>query len=166
MTDLFTCPICNDEHCVPPSGPQKSPILVIGEFPGEEEKKNGKPLVGATGDVLRKELGKLGVDLYRMRLCNLWQHAPNDNEECYQHGMKTVIAEAKGKQAILLLGSDAVKCFTGEKVSEVCGLNLKSNYLSAPIIIACVNPAQAFHSSLGEMRLALKKFSKQIEGIL
>lgn len=166
MDDIFTCPVCGDSKCVPPSGNTKSLILIIGEQPGEEELKKGKPMVGRMGDVLRQELGRLGVDLNRIRLCNLWQHAPNGNEDCYNHGLQTVIKEAKGKQAILLLGSDTVKAFTNEKVSNVCGLKVTSNYLSAPIIIACVNPAQVFHSSVGEMRLALKKFAVAIEGKL
>lgn len=164
--DPFTCPICNNNQCVPPSGPSKSPILIVAEFPGDEEIKKGKPMVGRMGTILKMELGKLGVDINRIRLCNLWQHAVNDNPECYQQGMKVVMQEAKGKKAILLLGSDAVKCFTGENVSNVCGLNLHSDYLSAPIIIACVNPASAFHGAIGEMRLALKKFSQNIEGLL
>lgn len=166
MFDPFTCPICGNKQCVPPCGYKNSPILVIGEKPGDEEVKKGRPMIGKMGEVLKMELGRLGVDFNRMRLCNLWQHIPNDNEDCYKEGMKTVIQEAKGKKAILLLGSDAVKCFTGENVSNVCGLNLHSDYLSAPIIIACVNPAQVWHGNLGEMRLAFRKFSKAIEGIL
>ena len=166
MTNPFVCPICGNQKGVPPSGNRNSPILVVGEFPGREEIYKGRPMIGRMGEVLKMELGKLGVDLNRMRLCNLWQHEPNNNADCYEHGMKVVIHEAKGKQAILLLGSDAVKCFTGEKVSDVCGLEVKSVYLSAPIIMACINPAQVFHSGVGEVRLALKKFVKRIEGIL
>lgn len=164
--DLFTCPVCHDVNCVPPVGNKNSPILIVAEFPGEDELKKGRPLIGATGDVLRKELGKLGLDINRLRLCNLWQHKPSDNEECFQSGMKTVIMEAREKQAILLLGSETVKTFTGENVSNVCGLRVQSNYFSAPIIIACVNPAQVFHASVGELRLALAKFVRAVEGII
>lgn len=166
MTNPFLCPVCNNPKCVPPSGNKNSPILIIGEFPGREETQKGKPMVGKMGDVLRYELGLLGVDLNRMRICNLWQHEPNGNEDCLKHGFETVIAEAKGKQAILLLGSESVKAFCNENVSKVCGLEVKSPYLSAPIIMACVNPAVAFHSSIGELRLALKKFSIKIGDLL
>lgn len=166
MTNPFSCPICGYQKCVPPAGNAKSTILVVAEYPGREEEIKGKPMVGKMGDVLRQELGRLGVDLNRMRICNLWQHEPNNNEDCYKRGFETVIQEARGKKAILLLGSDAVKAFTGEKVSDVCGLNVKSDYLSAPIIIACVNPAIAYHSGIGELRLALKKFCLAIEWIL
>jgi uracil-DNA glycosylase family 4 len=166
MTNPFVCPICNNAQCVPPHGNENSPILVVAEFPGIEEIKKGRPMIGRMGNVLRLELGKLGVDLHRMRIMNLWQHKPNGNEECYNLGFKTVIKEAKGKKAILLLGNETVKAFCDEKVSDVCGLNVESFYLSAPIIVACVNPAIAFHSPIGELRLALSKFVYQIEEIL
>lgn len=166
MSNPFVCPVCGDTKCVPPFGNETSPILVVAEFPGIEEIKKGRPMIGKMGDVLREEFGRLGVDLRRMRLMNLWQHKPNKNEECYQLGFQTVIKEAQGKQAILLLGSETVMAFCDEKVSNVCGLNVESFYLSAPIIVACVNPAIAYHSTIGEMRLALKKFAKQIDGIL
>ena len=166
MTNLFICSICGDTKCVPPAGNKNSPILVVAEFPGKEEIAKGKPMVGRMGDVLRSEFGLLGVDLNRMRICNLWQHAPNNNDECYKLGFQTVIQEAKGKKAVLLLGSDTVKAFTDESVSNICGLRVTSNYLSAPIIIACVNPAQIFHSGVGELRLAIKKFSLAISDLL
>ena len=166
MTNPFVCPVCNNQKCVPPAGNKNSPILVVAEFPGKEEVIKGKPMVGRMGDILRSELGILGVDLNRMRICNLWQHAPNNNEDCYNLGLQTVIQEAKGKKAVLLLGSDAVKALTNEKVSDVCGLQIHSDYLSAPIIMACVNPAIAYHSSIGELRLALSKFSSLIMDVL
>ena len=166
MTNPFVCPVCNNTKCVPPSGNTRSPILVVAEFPGKEEVNKGKPMVGRMGDVLRYEFGLLGVDLNRMRICNLWQHIPNGNEDCLKLGFETVIREAQGKQAILLLGSESVKAFCNENVSKVCGLEVKSAYFSAPIVMACVNPAVAFHSSIGELRLALSKFSKKIEGLL
>lgn len=165
MNNIFTCPICKDESCVPPSGKKTSPFLIVGEFPGVEETIKGRPMIGLTGKVLKRELGLLGVDINQVRLCNLWQHKPNGNEDCFKHGMEVVINEAKNKKVILLLGSDTVKCFTGENVSNVCGLTLVSSYLSAPTIIACVNPAIVFHSAIGELRLALKKFAKEVDNV-
>jgi len=166
MINPFTCPICNSVECVPPSGNKESKILLIGDFPEKDEVQKGKLLVGRTGDILRSELGRLGVDVRRLRACNVWQHHPNNNEDCYNLGLQIAIKEAKNKQVILLLGAGAVKIFTGENVRDVCGLNLKSTYLSAPIIISCVSPGIAFHSSIGELRLALTKFAKATEEIL
>ena len=66
------------------------------------------------------------------------------------------------------LRSDVVDEFIlNKKVTEIAGLKVESLYLSAPIIIASPNPAQAFHKGIGEIRLSLQKFAKEVkkEGI-
>lgn len=167
FADKYTCPHCHREDCVPASGPSNSTILVIGEFPGEVELKEGKPLVGPTGGIFRTEIKKFGYDPAGFRLCNLWLHTPNPKEktykECLQHGMDQAIKEAKGKKAILLLGSDCVKAFCNESVMDVNGLQVKSPYLSAPIIVASVNPAYVFRQGIGELRLALRRFINLVD---
>ena len=164
--DVMKCPACGSEDVVPPSGKKDSPILIVGEFPGEEEIKEGRPFVGAMGGVFKVELAKLGIDIKALRICNLWQHTPNKNKECLDYGLKTVIKEADGRQAILLIGSDTVKLLCDKSVSATTGLEVKSSYLSAPIIMSCIQPAIVFHSSVGEFRLSLQKFAFRIEGLL
>ena len=163
--DIYTCPICKSDECVPAVGSTKAKILIVGEFPGKDELKSGKPFSGATGAVLRTELGKVGLDVNRMRLCNLWYHIPNKKKECLEFGMQQVIKEAKDKQAILLVGSDVVKTFCDMSVSLVNGLQVTSPYLSAPLIMACVQPAVVFSNSIGELQWTLKKFSKLVEEV-
>lgn len=164
--DIYSCPICKTNDCVPPYGMEKSKVLIVGEFPGKDEIKTGRPFSGATGGVLRTELSKLGVDLSQFRIMNMWLHLPNHDEKCLEYGIQQVIKEAKGKQAILLIGSDTVKYFCDQKVHSVSGLEVKSNYFSAPLIMACIQPALVFHSTIGELRLGLEKFIKRIEDLL
>jgi len=171
--DVYVCPSCGRDDLVLASGPRRAKILVIGEFPGEDEIKKGKPMVGAMGSVLRSELGRAGLDMNQMRLTNLWLHPPQKvgvkdtegqriKEKCFNHGLQEVIKEAKNRQAILLLGSDTVSFFCNEKVSEVSGLEVKSAYFSVPLLFACVQPATVFHQGLGELRLSLQKFAKRV----
>jgi uracil-DNA glycosylase family 4 len=40
-------------------------ILIVGEAPGEQEDKQGKPFVGPAGQLLRTSLRKVGIDLDR-----------------------------------------------------------------------------------------------------
>jgi len=165
--DLFECPVCGNDEMVIPSGPSRANILIIGEFPGKDEIIYRKPLVGPTGRIMRKELAYLGVDMNRMRITNLWQHRPNKNEECYKHGCAEAIKEAKGRKAILLVGSDTLKYFCDKSVKAVCGLQVTSHYLSAPIIYATINPASLFQrGGVGEVRLALTKFSEAVKELI
>lgn len=166
MSSPFVCPVCQNNKCCPANGPKISPVLIVSDQPGVEERNKGVPMVGRMGEVVRTEFGRLGLDFSRMRRTNIWLHEPNENEDCFKHSFQQLLKEAKGKQAILLMGSDVVKYLCKEKVSDVCGLQVTSLYLSAPIIMACINPAQVFHQSHGEIRLTFTKFSKLIKGLL
>lgn len=162
-----TCPSC-DTLVVRASGNAQSKILIIGEFPGRAEIERGIPFAThpnfiTAGKVFRKELERVGLSLGQFRVTNLWLHEPNKNEECYKAGYDAVLEEAKGKQAILLVGSETVGAFTKYKVSDISSLQVDSPILSAPIIYACVNPAIVFHHGIGEIRLAIGKFSKRLE---
>ena len=161
--DIYTCPVCKSNDCVPAGGNEKSKVLLIGEFPGADEVRTGKPFSGATGMVLKYELAKLGIDLYGLRICNMWLHPPNHNEDCLNYGIQQAIKEAKDKAIILLIGSDSVKYFCNMKVSKVNGLEVTSPYLSAPVIMALVQPATVFHGCVGEVRFGLKKFAEKME---
>jgi len=161
--DIYVCPHCNRDDLVLASGPKRAKILIIGEFPGAEEVKKGVPMVGGMGGVLRTELGLLGLDMRQMRVCNLWLHPKNKNGDCLLYGKNMAVKEAKDRDVILLIGSDTVKEFCDEKVSEVTGLEVKSPFLSAPLIIACVQPATVFHGGIGEVRLSLTKFAEKVK---
>ena len=160
------CPSCTELIC-PPVG-RSQDLLIVGEFPGREEMLQGKPFASnsnfiTAGKILRKELERCGVSLVDFRVCNLWLHEPTKNENCFKAGYDNVLDEAKGKKAILLVGSDTVSTFTKYKVSDVSGLQVDSDVLSAPIIYASVNPALAQHRSLGEVRFAIEKFVQRLE---
>lgn len=158
------CPICLSEMIVPPTGDRKSLILVVGDAPGEEELEKGRAFIGPTGRVLKTELLRKGVRLHDFRIMNLWQHAVNDNPECFDLGVKEVIKESKGKKLIVLVGADTVKYFTGEKVSDWNGLMCHSAFLGDVFVMN--QPATAFHGGLGEVRFAIERLATLVKEIL
>jgi len=139
-------------------------VLIIGDAPGKEELEALRPFVGATGKVLRQEMAKAGMDLYNCKVTNLWYHKPwkathKNFENCFHASIEQVLREAKGKQAILLIGADPVDYFTGYKVSDVNGLQVDSNMLSAPVVFAMMQPTRVYKGlGVGELRFALKSF--------
>jgi hypothetical protein len=159
------CPSCGDPIC---QSIGESDLLIVGDSPSKIDMKHGRvfglhPVMMTPGKILMKELERAGMSLADFRLTNLWLHEPTKNENCWQAGYDHVLDEAKGKKAILLIGSDTVEAFTGYKVSDVSGLQVDSSVLSAPIIYASVNPALAMHRSLGEVRHAIEKFVARLE---
>ena len=159
----FTCPICNSDNNVPPIGPKKSPILIIGDKPGQQELKEGKPFVGATGGVLREELAHHGGDMRKIRITNLWLHEDNKNKDCKEYGAKQALHEAQDKKIILLIGSDTVKYFANASVEEYNGLLVQCNLIPDAIVMACVQPTTAFHGGIGEIRFAIEQFAKLLK---
>jgi uracil-DNA glycosylase len=174
---MNTCPIC-ESNIVSPSGDPSSNILLIGEFPGEDEMIAGIPFVGKAGYVLKKEIYRNKVDYKRLRATNLWLHpshkaksrkkedqklAKDLNEKCLKYCMEQLLEEAQGKDAVLLLGSDSVKVLADRSVSEWAGLEIKSDYLDAHLIMCTPNPAQVYHVPFGEVRLSIYKFCKEIK---
>jgi uracil-DNA glycosylase len=163
---LEECPVCNTDKLIIPAGRSTSPVLVVGEFLGDYESAHGMALSGAEGTVFRREMTYLGVDISKFRIVNILLHKPNGNARCVSAGFQNAIAEAKGKKAILLIGSTCVSSFCDTAIGSVCGAQVHSPYLSAPIIYACVNPAIVFkRGGIGELRLALQKFILAIKEI-
>jgi uracil-DNA glycosylase family 4 len=170
------CKACGYENAVFPVGSGK--IMLLGSEPGRDEISQGVPHVGAVGEILRSELAYHGLDMYGCRLANLWLHPPmkpksrkkddikaanTQNNLCLEHSVRKVLKQTKKCEAILLLGAKSVKYFTGQNVSDVSGLQVQSDILSVPLIMASVQASSAFHGGVGEFRLAISKFVKALE---
>jgi uracil-DNA glycosylase family 4 len=61
---------------VPGHGPLDAEILWVGEAPGEEEERDGKPFVGRSGIEVRKALRDMGIDPESVRYTNACRHNP------------------------------------------------------------------------------------------
>lgn len=160
-SSAFTCPNCKSP-LVLPSGDPDSEYAIVGEYPGDEELKAGRVMVGAMSSVFRTELSFVNLNLNSFRLLNLWFHKPNDDVKCFDESLKACLEELQGKKVVLLVGSDTVSFFCNEKVSDVNGLVVTSKYIDAPLVMAMVNPAIVFHGPVGELRFAIRQFSEKV----
>ena len=61
-------------QAVPGAGPRQSPLMVVGEQPGDEEDLSGKPFVGPAGRVLRRAFDDAGIDRTAIYLTNAVKH--------------------------------------------------------------------------------------------
>ena len=55
-------------------GPNKAAVVLIGEQPGDQEDKVGRPFVGPAGGILRKALAEAGVPLSKVYVTNAVKH--------------------------------------------------------------------------------------------
>ena len=79
------CQLCNNrKNAAPGEGVSQPLVMVIGEGPGEEEDKQGRPFVGRAGQLLDKMLGS--IDLSRTKNCfiaNVVKCRPPNNRDPY-----------------------------------------------------------------------------------
>ena len=158
---MSTCPKCS-LPLVSPDGPQNAKIGLLGEFPGIDEKKAGHPFVGPTGRILRTELARIGIPLWECKVTNLWGHDPIEkNETEFDFHFGNAVKFLKTCKYLLLMGSEVSHAFLDQNVTDVTGLNVKCTFFpNAVIIVPSPNPAILMHSTLGEFRFALQRFSE------
>ncbi len=110
------CSLCNGiHHKVPGQGDRQSPLMLIGEGPGQTEDEQGLAFVGAAGQLLTRMLEAIRLPRDRVYICNVVKCRPPNNrvptpeeaEACRIHlRMQTWLVRPK---VIVLLGSTAAK---------------------------------------------------------
>jgi len=158
MSDI--CPYCGDKLVLPYTG--RNDILIVGEYPSEDDKKSGVPFSGQAGEILRHELARNGNNLWDNSLCNFWMHDKNKKEECFNESVKMMTREMAGRK-VLLLGSEMSKFFTGKSVVDLCGLEVTSPMfpMSVQFVMVGLSPKTALHAPVGEFRLMINKFMRR-----
>lgn len=118
------CKLCtNRTNIVFGVGNKEADIMMIGEGPGEDEDKQGKPFVGKAGQLMNKALTGLGIKREELYIANIVKCRPPSNrvpeqdeaEACLNYLRNQVIL-VKPK-IIVLLGSTALKNILGKEYS-------------------------------------------------
>ena len=168
------CPICKSRRLVDPDGPPDSKILVVGNSPGKLEVARNLPWIGPAGQVLNKELSRVGLQRDDYRITNMWLHAPAEPgtkrkpNPLYEKELNWHVSQLKnefeGKRAILIMGSEPAQVLGLGSISEITGTVVRSDYFpeSVEVVVAMVNPAQALHDLLGETRHAIQNFANAL----
>lgn len=102
-------------------GSETARIMLVGEAPGAEEDRSGRPFVGPAGQLLDRMLGSIGLDRGKVRIVNVvpWRppgnRTPSDAEiaQClpFLHRHIALIRP----HCLLLLGAVAVRALVGGK---------------------------------------------------
>lgn len=86
LYDVITaCTLCalsaTRTHAVPGEGPLTAEVMCIGEAPGMNEDKQGRPFVGAAGQFLGELLGAAGLTREQVYICNVLKCRPPGNRD-------------------------------------------------------------------------------------
>lgn len=83
VTDCYRCQslVESRTQIVNGSGPVASPLILVGEAPGEQEDQEGMPFVGRSGDILTEILRDAGIDRSAVRITNCVRCRPAGNRD-------------------------------------------------------------------------------------
>ena len=160
MPAITVCPVCGEQGVAPKGSKNAKWLLVFAKPYPIATGWKGKNL--SAMDVLRKEFAKVGLDLADFRISSLNLHEPTKNDDCYQAGRSVVLDEARGREAVILVGSEPVEEFTGLSASDTAGLCVDAPALSAKIVFVLPKPEGVFvrGAGIGELRLSCQKLGK------
>ncbi len=81
--EISVCPKCRlaetRTNTVPGAGTSSAQIMFVGEGPGEQEDLSGEPFVGKSGQLLTRELQKIGVSRGDIFITNIVKCRPPQN---------------------------------------------------------------------------------------
>lgn len=149
---------------VPALGPRGAKLMILGESPGIEELKQGKPFVGPSGKELNRLLSDAGINREDCWISNVCKYFVPFNEKkekipftvrALRHGidlkaelesLQNEINEIK-PNCILALGGTALWAMTGKtKISNFRGSILHGRGIKT---VSTYHPAHLLHSSTG-----------------
>lgn len=112
------CPLCATRtNIVLPSGNPESPVLLVGEGPGENEDLTGKPFVGRAGSILDRILIQAGIPREAVLITNTVKCRPPGNRDPTAEEMaacrRFLDSEMASCKVVVGLGKSAVKDLLG-----------------------------------------------------
>ena len=145
------CDLYKDRtHAVPGEGPTHAEIMLIGEGPGANEDKQGRPFVGASGKFLDQLLAQAGVTRADVWITNVVKCRPPGNRDPQPAEIKTCTANYLDHQIklvnpsiIVTLGRHSMSRFIPDaKITQIHGQMQK---VGRRFVIPMFHPAAALH---------------------
>ncbi len=150
-----TCPKCplaeTRTHSVPGEGPLDAEIMFIGEAPGMNEDKQGRPFVGQAGKFLDELLAAAGVTRADVYICNILKCRPPANRDPAPEEMaacKDYLDEQLDlidPRVVVTLGRYSMaRFFPSHKISAVHG---RWKEVDGRFFVPMYHPAAALHQA-------------------
>lgn len=136
-------------NAVPGEGPADARIMLIGEAPGWNEDKQGRPFVGAAGKFLEELLAKAGLTRDQVFITNIVKSRPPGNRDPLPDEIAACIPwlerqiEVIDPDVIVTLGRFSMaQWFPGERISRIHG---QPKRVGRRLIVPMYHPAAALH---------------------
>jgi DNA polymerase len=161
-------------------GPVRARVMFVGEQPGDQEDREGKPFVGPSGALLDRVLEKVGIDRSIVYVTNAVKHfkwEPRGKRRIHAKPSARQVAACRPwleaeiqcihPDVIVLLGATAAQSLMGPsfRVTQSRGKPIR-NTPWAPCIIATVHPSSLLRAPDAEARRqAMVAFEKDLRAV-
>lgn len=150
---IQVCTLCKLHHgtikAVPGEGPADAKIMFIGEAPGFNEDRQGRPFVGAAGQFLNELLAKAGLQRRDVFITNIVKHRPPNNRDPEPDEISACASYLDQQIALLnppvivTLGRYSMaRWFPGERIMRIHG---QPRWIDGRMIVPMLHPAAALH---------------------
>ena len=150
VSNCTDCPLHqNRSRAVPGEGPENAEIMLIGEAPGFNEDKQGRPFVGAAGQFLEKLLASANLSREDVYITNTVKCRPLNNRDplpvemaaCRKYLDRQIAAIAP--KVIVTLGRHSLTSFLPkETITKARG---RPRSVNGMILFPMYHPAAALH---------------------
>jgi uracil-DNA glycosylase family 4 len=165
---MLTCQECGLSNgrtrVVPGEGPEHAEIMFIGEGPGFQEDRQGRPFVGPAGQLLEDLLSKIGLTRDQVYICNVIKCRPPNNRdpmsteiEACKHWLDEQIRLVNPKAVVTLGRFSMSRWFPGQSISRIHGRPIKRDGM---LIFPMYHPAAALHQQ--NLRATLEEDMKKL----
>ncbi|MDP4038451.1 MAG: uracil-DNA glycosylase [bacterium] len=170
---IASCEVCENlcKNCtnpVPGEGNPNALVLFIGEAPGAEEDREGRPFVGSSGKFLTEMIELIGLAREDVFITNIVKYRPPNNRDPFaneiQECLPYLLAQIKIIQPklIVFLGRHSMNIFLPElTISRDHGKPVKKG---GQVYLPLYHPAAALYNN--SMRETLINDFKKIPTIL
>ena len=123
IQNIDNCDLKNNaKQIVFSDGDSNSPIMIVGEGPGQKEDELGKPFVGDAGQLLNKMFGAINIKRKSVYITNVVNYRPPNNRKPepaeinrYSEFLREHISIIDPK-ILILMGSTAMEALFGSKI--------------------------------------------------
>lgn len=117
------CGLCKGRtHAVPGEGNPNARLMLIGEGPGAQEDRLGRPFVGASGELLTRYLHEIGIERTEVYIANIVKCRPPGNRTPTGEEAQACLPYLRAQfrlirpRMLVLLGATAAKYTLGDDV--------------------------------------------------
>jgi DNA polymerase len=162
LSDLGECTRCrlhsHRTHIVFGEGNPAAKVVLVGEGPGQEEDRLGRPFVGAAGKLLDRIIAAMGWRRDEIYICNVIKCRPPRNRNPQPDEIEScgpflrLQLDAIHPQAILALGSFATQ-FLLSTQQPISKLRNRIHYFEGIPVVPTYHPAYLLRNPLQKRRV-------------